>query len=296
MQKPLTFLAPFMVAASLALPAFAQDDAAANTDAQTDAQTDVTAETVVATVNGTNITIGNMIIARATLPEQYQQLPPEVLFKGILDQLVQQTALSQDYEGDLPTRITLALENERRQLIAGEVIEKAMAQDVSQEELQAAYDEAYTDAEPTEEFSASHILVETEEDAKAVKTELDEGADFAELAKEKSTGPSGPAGGTLGWFGPGMMVPAFETAVAELEVGAVSEPVETQFGWHVIKLDEKRQKEAPALDEVKDELETQVRQVKAQALIEETTEAADVDRSAAEAVDPTVLTNLGLLE
>ncbi|HDY94099.1 hypothetical protein LCGC14_0489100 [marine sediment metagenome] len=296
MQKPLTFLAPFMVAASLALPAFAQDDAAANTDAQTDAQTDVTAETVVATVNGTNITIGNMIIARATLPEQYQQLPPEVLFKGILDQLVQQTALSQDYEGDLPTRITLALENERRQLIAGEVIEKAMAQDVSQEELQAAYDEAYTDAEPTEEFSASHILVETEEDAKAVKTELDEGADFAELAKEKSTGPSGPAGGTLGWFGPGMMVPAFETAVAELEVGAVSEPVETQFGWHVIKLDEKRQKEAPALDEVKDELETQVRQVKAQALIEETTEAADVDRSAADAVDPTVLTNLGLLE
>jgi len=202
MQKPLTFLAPFMVAASLALPAFAQDDAAANTDAQTDAQTDVTAETVVATVNGTNITIGNMIIARATLPEQYQQLPPEVLFKGILDQLVQQTALSQDYEGDLPTRITLALENERRQLIAGEVIEKAMAQDVSQEELQAAYDEAYTDAEPTEEFSASHILVETEEDAKAVKTELDEGADFAELAKEKSTGPSGPAGGTWGGSGP----------------------------------------------------------------------------------------------
>ncbi|WP_448327612.1 peptidylprolyl isomerase [Sulfitobacter sp. M13] len=296
MQKPLTFLAPFMVAASLALPAFAQDDAAANTDAQTDAQMAVTAETVVATVNGTNITIGNMIIARATLPEQYQQLPPEVLFKGILDQLVQQTALSQDYEGDLPTRITLALENERRQLIAGEVIEKAMAQDVSEEELQAAYDEAYAAAEPTEEFSASHILLETEEDAKAVKTELDEGADFAELAKEKSTGPSGPAGGTLGWFGPGMMVPAFETAVAELEVGAVSEPVETQFGWHVIKLDEKRQKEAPALDEVKDELETQVRQVKAQALIEETTEAADVDRSAAEAVDPTVLTNLGLLE
>jgi peptidyl-prolyl cis-trans isomerase C len=93
-----------------------------------------------------------------------------------------------------------------------------------------------------------------------------------------------------------MMVPAFETAVAELEVGAVSEPVETQFGWHVIKLDEKRQKEAPKLEEVKDELETQVRQVKAQALIEETTEAADVDRSAADAVDPTVLTNLGLLE
>ena len=201
MQKPLTFLAPFVVAASLALPAVAQDDTAENTDAQTD----VTAETVVATVNGTDITIGSMIIARATLPEQYQQLPPEVLFKGILDQLVQQTALSQDFDGEVPKRIEMALENERRQLIAGEVIERAMAQDVTEEELQAAYDEAYADAEPTEEFSASHILVETEEEAQAVKKELDEGADFAELAKEKSTGPSGPAGGTLGWFGPGMM-------------------------------------------------------------------------------------------
>ena len=292
MQKPLTFLAPFVVAASLALPAVAQDDTAENTDAQTD----VTAETVVATVNGTDITIGSMIIARATLPEQYQQLPPEVLFKGILDQLVQQTALSQDFDGEVPKRIEMALENERRQLIAGEVIERAMAQDVTEEELQAAYDEAYADAEPTEEFSASHILVETEEEAQAVKKELDEGADFAELAKEKSTGPSGPAGGTLGWIGPGMMVPAFETAVAELEVGAVSEPVETQFGWHVIKLDDKRQKEAPKLEDVKDELETQVRQVKAQTLIEKTTEAADVDRSAADTIDPSVLTNLGLLE
>jgi len=281
-----------VVAASLALPAVAQDDTAENTDAQTD----VTAETVVATVNGTDITIGSMIIARATLPEQYQQLPPEVLFKGILDQLVQQTALSQDFDGEVPKRIEMALENERRQLIAGEVIERAMAQDVTEEELQAAYDEAYADAEPTEEFSASHILVETEEEAQAVKKELDEGADFAELAKEKSTGPSGPAGGTLGWFGPGMMVPAFETAVAELEVGAVSEPVETQFGWHVIKLDDKRQKEAPKLEDVKDELETQVRQVKAQTLIEKTTEAADVDRSAADTIDPSVLTNLGLLE
>ncbi|EAP81264.1 PPIC-type PPIASE domain protein [Sulfitobacter sp. NAS-14.1] len=280
------------MAASLALPAVAQDDTAENTDAQTD----VTAETVVATVNGTDITIGSMIIARATLPEQYQQLPPEVLFKGILDQLVQQTALSQDFDGEVPKRIEMALENERRQLIAGEVIEKAMAQDVTEEELQAAYDEAYADAEPTEEFSASHILVETEEEAQAVKKELDEGADFAELAKEKSTGPSGPAGGTLGWFGPGMMVPAFETAVAALEVGAVSEPVETQFGWHVIKLDDKRQKEAPKLEDVKDELETQVRQVKAQTLIEKTTEAADVDRSAADSIDPSVLTNLGLLE
>ena len=282
MQKTLTFLAPFAIAASLALPVSAQEE--------------VKADTVVATVNGTDITIGNMIIARATLPEQYQQLPPEVLFKGILDQLVQQTAISQAYKDDLPKRVTLALENERRQLIAGEVIEKSMAKEITPEELQAAYDETYANAEPTQEYNASHILVETEEDALAVKAEIEGGADFAEVAKEKSTGPSGPSGGSLGWFGPGMMVPAFETAVAELEVGDISAPVKTQFGWHIIKLEDKRSKEAPALEEVKAELETQVRQIKAQAMIKELTAAATVDRTAAEGIDPTVLTNIGLLE
>jgi len=282
MQKSLTFLAPFMIAASLSLPAMAQEE--------------VKADTVVATVNGTEITVGHMIIARATLPEQYQQLPPEVLFKGILDQLVQQTALEQSFEGDVPARVALSLENERRQLIAGEVIEKAMAADISAQDLAAAYEEEYGSAEPTEEYNASHILVETEEDALAVKAEVDGGADFAETAKVKSTGPSGPGGGSLGWFGPGMMVPAFETAVQGLEVGAVSMPVETQFGWHIIKLDDKRNKDAPAMESVKEELELQIRQVKAQEMITDMTDAADVDRSAADAIDPTVLTNLGLLE
>ncbi|MCX8227935.1 MAG: peptidylprolyl isomerase [Sulfitobacter sp.] len=282
MQKTLTFLAPFVVAASLALPVAAQDE--------------VKADTVVATVNGTDITIGHMIIARATLPEQYQQLPPEVLFKGILDQLVQQTALSQSFEGELPARVALAIENEQRQLVAGEVIEKNMAVPVSEDELNAAYEETYGSAEPSEEYDASHILVETEEEALAVIAEIEGGANFAEVAKEKSTGPSGPGGGNLGWFGPGMMVPEFEAAVVDLEVGAVSAPVQTQFGWHVIRLTDKRLKDAPPMEEVKAELETQVRQVRVQKTIEQMTEEADVDLSPSEDVDPTVITNLGLLE
>ncbi len=282
MQKTLTFLAPFVVAATLALPVAAQDD--------------VKADTVVATVNGTDITVGHMIIARATLPEQYQQLPPDVLFKGILDQLVQQTALAQNFEGDVPPRVALALENERRQLVAGEVIEKAMAAEISAEALNAAYEKTYGSAEPSEEFNASHILVETEEEALAIITELEGGADFAEVAKEKSTGPSGPGGGNLGWFGPGMMVPEFETAVVELEVGSVSAPVQTQFGWHVIKLVEKRLKDAPPLAEVQAELETQIREAKVQELVEKMTAAAEVDQSASDGIDPTVLTNIELLE
>jgi peptidyl-prolyl cis-trans isomerase C len=282
MQKTLTFLAPFVVAASLALPVAAQDQ--------------VKADTVVATVNGTDITVGHMIIARATLPQQYQQLPPDVLFKGILDQLVQQTALAQRFEGDVPPRVALALENERRQLVAGEMIEKAMATEVSAEDLNAAYAETYGSAEPSEEFNASHILVETEEEALAIITEVEGGADFAEVAKEKSTGPSGPGGGNLGWFGPGMMVPEFETAVAELEVGAVSAPVQTQFGWHVIKLEEKRLKDAPPLAEVQAELEAQIRQAKVEKLVDETTAAAQIDQSASEGIDPAILTNIDLLE
>lgn len=282
MQKHLTFLAPLAFAVSLALPVAAQDT--------------VDADTVVATVNGTDITIGHMIVARATLPEQYQQLPDEVLFTGILDQLIQQTALADTFSGDLPRRVTLSIENETRSLTAGEVVEGIMANPVSEEDLAAAYAEQYTSAEPEEEFNASHILVETEEEAKAIKEMLDGGADFAETAKEKSTGPSGPGGGSLGWFGKGMMVPTFEAAVLEMEPGSVSEPVKTQFGWHIIKLNETRKSEAPALDAVREELELQLRQTRVQSEIEAVAAAAQVDKSAAEGIDPSILKNTDWLE
>jgi peptidyl-prolyl cis-trans isomerase C len=277
MQKPLTFLSSLALAAAVALPVAAQDEPGV--------------DTVVATVNDTEITLGHMMVARATLPQQYQQLPDEVLFKGILDQLVQQTALADSFTGELPPRVTLSIENETRSLTAGEAVEGIMAEAVSEEELQAAYDAQYKDAEPGQEFNASHILVETEEEAKSIKEEIDGGADFAEVAREKSTGPSGPGGGSLGWFGPGMMVPEFEEAVAGMEAGAVSDPVETQFGWHVIKLNETRTTDAPELADVREELETQVRQTKVQEAIEGLTEEADVDRSGAEGIDPSILKN-----
>jgi len=282
MHKTLTFLASVAMSCVLALPVAARDE--------------TTIDTVVATVNGKDITVGHMIVARASLPEQYQQLPDDVLFKGILDQLIQQTALSDTFTGELPPRVTLSIENETRSLTAGEVIEGVMAEAVTEEAIQAAYDEQYANAEVGEEFNASHILVETEEEAKVIVEDLAGGADFAEVAKEKSTGPSGPGGGSLGWFGAGMMVPDFEAAVVDMEVGAVSAPVKTQFGWHVIKLNEKRTAEAPTLESVRDELDLQVRQILVQAAIEKVTAEADVDRSAAEAIDPSVTTNTEWLE
>lgn len=282
MHKRLTFVAALAVSASLGLSATAQDTPQL--------------DTVVATVNGTDITLGHMIIARARLPEQYQQLPDDVLFTGILEQLVQQTALSDTFEGDLPARVELSLDNERRSLKAGEVIEQVMADPLDEDDVQAAYDAEYGNVEPDKEFDASHILVETEEEANAVKTQLDEGADFAEVAREKSTGPSGPGGGALGWFGKGMMVPAFENAVMEMEPGAVSDPVETQFGWHVIKLNDVRDGEAPELETVREEIELQLRQTRVQTAIEAITAGAEVDTSASEAIDPSVLNNIEWLE
>jgi len=287
MQKPLTFLAPLAFLAAFALPLAAQETAP--TEPADPAQ-------VVATVGDTEITVGHMMVAWASLPEQYQSLPDEVLFQGILDQLIQQTALQQQFTGDLPARVELQLENERRSLVAGEAINGIMESPLDEADVQAAYDEEYGTAEKGQEYNASHILVDTEEEAQAIVDEVNAGGDFAAVAREKSTGPSGPNGGQLGWFGAGAMVPEFEAAVVALEPGAVSAPVQTQFGWHVIKLNEVRVQEAPGLEDVRDELEMQIRQIRAQTKIEEVTGAATVDRSGAEGVTPSVIKQLSVLE
>ncbi|WP_295311333.1 peptidylprolyl isomerase [Roseobacter sp.] len=287
MQKHIRFLSGALLALSLSAPAFAQD--------QTE-QTEASAATVVATVNGVDITLGHMIAAAATLPQQYQQLSDDVLYSGILQQLIQQSALSQSFTETLPPRVVYSLENEKRSLVAGEVIENILAGTDVSEDVQALYDEQYGSVEAEDEYNASHILVETEEAALEVLTSLDEGADFAETAKEKSTGPSGPGGGELGWFGSGAMVPEFEAAVIALEEGEVSSPVQTQFGWHVIRLNEVRKADVPTLDDVRTELESQARRTVAEAAIERFSEEAEVLRPEGDPVDPALLRRIDLLE
>ncbi|WP_432255156.1 peptidylprolyl isomerase [Limimaricola sp. AA108-03] len=255
------------------------------------------ASDVVATVNGTEITLGEMIITRSQLPQQYQQLPPETLFQGILDQLIQQQVLADTLEGT-PARVELALQNQRRSLLAGEAINAMMQEEVSDEALQEAYDEAFADAEPVQEYNASHILVETEEEAQAVLERLAAGEDFAEVAKEVSTDPgSGAQGGSLGWFAEGMMVEPFQAAVAELEKGEMTEtPVETQFGFHVIRLDDTRTQEPPSLDEVREDLASQIQQGNIEERLTELEGEAEITRPEEGAFDPALLTDLDLLE
>ena len=253
------------------------------------------ADTVVATVNGTPITLGHMIVAFSTLPPQYQQLDPAILFPGILDQLIQQEALAQAF-GDEPGKaVQLSLENERRSLTAAEEVERVMAGAVTEDQIAALYAERFADGTAGDEYNASHILVETEEEAQAIVDEIAAGADFAELAQAKSTDTSGPGGGELGWFGPGRMVPDFEAAVIALEVGQVSGPVQTQFGWHVVKLNDTRKVEAPSLDAVRDDLALELQREAVRAHVDALTEAAEVDKPDLGDLDPSVITAFDLL-
>jgi peptidyl-prolyl cis-trans isomerase C len=276
---------PFRLAAAVVFgltgPLAAQDDP-------------VTADTVVATVNGTELTLGHMIALKTRLPEQYQTIDAPTLFEGILDQIVQQTVLAGE-GGDLTRESTLLLENEARSLLAGQIVARKIDEAITDEAIEAAYAETYGGAEPEEEFDASHILVETEDEAKDLVTALDGGADFAELAMEKSTGPSGPNGGALGWFGKGMMVPAFEEAVLGMDVDQVSAPIETQFGWHVIKLNDKRQKEAPALDAVRDQITDQLRRNAVEKAVADMSATAEIERIEAGSIDPELLNDLSLI-
>jgi peptidyl-prolyl cis-trans isomerase C len=255
-----------------------------------------TADTVVATVDGTDITVGHMLILRAGLPDQFQQVPVNVLFPGILDQLIQQTLLSDAHEGDLPRRAELALENERRALIAAEEMADIAEAAVTDEAVQTYFNENYLSGDPVTEYNAAHILVETEEEAQKLVDEARGGADFAALAQEHSTGPSGPSGGALGWFSDGMMVEPFQAAIEGMEAGAISDPVQTQFGWHVIKLEETRAKDAPKLEEVRAEIEEALRQQAIQQAVTQLQDASAIDRAAGDALDPAVLNQLDLLE
>ena len=150
------------------------------------------------------------------------------------------------------------------QAVASDYVSSNQATD---EEMRALYDEQMASAEP--EYKARHILVETQGEAIALITELEGGADFEELAKENSTGPSAPAGGDLGWFPPERMVPEFSNAVQQLGDGEFSkEPVQTQFGWHVILREGSREATPPPFESVTDVLKQQVEQKKLQSYLE----------------------------
>jgi len=262
------------------------------------AQEATTAETVVATINGNDITVGHLILAYDTLPENYKSISTEQLFEGLLEQMIQQTLLSQTAQNPDAPAVRYALENEKRLLLAGMAVGDVATAAVTEDTVRARYAETYgaDGADLGVEYSAAHILLETEDAAKDMIDRLSKGADFTELAKAHSTGPSGPNGGELGWFGEGMMVAEVENAVKAMKVGAVSAPVQTQFGWHVIKLNDTRPVKAPEFESVQAELAADMQREVVENRIAELQKSATITKVDLTKIDSAVIKDVSLLE
>lgn len=253
-----------------------------------------TKDTIIATVNGVNITLGHVLSLSNRLPAQYQDIDNNALYDGIVDQLIQQQLLSGLIK-EPSIELKLALENEKRSLIAADAIQYLYDSVLTEEAIKARYDVQYANADPILEYNTRHILVEDEDEANTIIKLLEDGGDFVALAKEKSSGPSGSQGGDLGWTGKGQFVPEFEAAMVELEAGQVSAPVKTQFGWHVIKLEATRNKPAPALETVRSEIEDELKRAALSKQIEELETGGEVKRTEQE-IDPAVVKNFKLLK
>lgn len=227
----------------------------------------VTAETV-KTVNGVDIDSAVVDVyiqsrlqkpaAQAT-PAEREQMLDEMTDIYLLTSQARVDELLDDPE------VQAQLELQRRgflaQVAAADFLERNPASD---EEILAEYAQQI-EAAPTQQYKARHILVDSQGTAVELISELDDGAEFASLAEENSTGPSGPSGGDLGWFAPNQMVKAFSDAVVALEDGEyTSEPVQTQFGWHVILREDSREAEPPTLESVRDVIKQRIEQQKLQ--------------------------------
>jgi peptidyl-prolyl cis-trans isomerase C len=243
--------------AAAAAPAIAQETPAGEASAA------VTADTVVATVGGETITEADVAFAAEDLQQELSQMAPAerraFLVTVLIDMKVMAKAAREkqmDQTETFKRRLQYLEERALRRAYFAETI----ATGVTAETVQKAYDAYVAGFQPQEEVRARHILVATEEDAKAIQAELAAGKPFEQLATEKSTDPSGAQnGGDLGFFSRGMMVKPFEDAAFALaEPGEVSEPVQSQFGWHIIKLEDKRQSQPPSLEEVGPQLQQQV--------------------------------------
>jgi peptidyl-prolyl cis-trans isomerase C len=214
--------------------------------------------TIVAKVGEDAVTLADIQVMYNQLPAQYRQMPMEALYEPLLARAIDQIVLTNAAKAsgiaereDVKARIADAT----NQVVAEAFITEEITSKITEEALQARYAEVVASEDAEEEAKARHILLESEEDARAIIAELDDGADFASLAEQKSTGPSAAQGGDLGWFKAGQMVPEFSAATFALEPGTYSkDPVQSQFGWHVILLEDKRTADAPSFEQLQDQL------------------------------------------
>ena len=213
---------------------------------------------IVANVNNEDISLETMIHAMNELPPEIQSQPFMSYYEDLLERVIDIKLFAQEGKKmklDEEPSVRAAIDFVIEKVLMQAFLSKYVQENIKEENLKASYNNFIADETSREEIKASHILIDTESEAIDVINMLNDGDDFAELAKNKSTGPSGPSGGDLGWFKRGQMVPPFEKAAFSLNKNEISQrPVQTQFGWHVIKIFDKRIPEAPSYENMKSKL------------------------------------------
>jgi peptidyl-prolyl cis-trans isomerase C len=250
------------------------------------------ANPVVARVNGVDIHETDLAFAEEEIGGNMPQMPPEqkrdYLITYLTDVIVLSQAADQQQLGardDVQRRLTF----DHNRVLMEALLQDAGKAALTDDALHQVYNDAVKQMGDEQEVHARHILVATEDEAKAIEAELKKGADFAALAKEKSKDPGAAEGGDLGYFTKDQMVPEFSEVAFKLDKGQISDPVKTQFGWHIIKVEDKRTKPTPTFDQVKSQLENYVSHRAQAALVDKLRTAANIerlDKPAAPAADP----------
>ena len=245
-------------------------------------------------VNGKIIKFGSAIIAFSKLQQRNVDFDKNTIFSQIVQQLVNEELLSQKI--DKENKLTLlALEHEKRSAKAAQMVSKILKNFPNDELVNSAYKNLTNEFKGSLEYNASHILVKEEDQAKTIRKDINNGKNFEALAKEHSIGPSGKNGGNLNWFDLGSMVPEFSTALMVLSEGDVSQPVQTKFGWHLIKLNKTREKKIPELKEIKDQLVQNLRQKKINDYLKSLSENSEIN-FVGKNIDPNEIANMQILE
>ncbi len=213
---------------------------------------------IVANVNNEDISLETMIHAMNELPPEIQSQPFMSYYEDLLERVIDIKLFAQEGKkmklNEEPS-VRAAIDFVIEKVLMQAFLSKYVQENIKEENIKASYNNFIADETSREEIKASHILMDTESEAIDIINMLNNGDNFAELAKNKSTGPSGPSGGDLGWFKRGQMVPPFEKAAFSLNKNEITQrPVQTQFGWHVIKIFDKRIPEAPSYENMKSKL------------------------------------------
>ena len=257
-------------------------------------QETLSADTPFIEVNGKIIKFGSAIIAFSKIQQRNVNFDKNTIFSQIVQQLVNEELLSQKI--DKENKLTLlALEHEKRSAKAAQMVSKILKNFPNDELVKSAYQNLTNEFKGSLEYNASHILVKEEGQAKTIRKDISNGKNFEALAKEHSIGPSGKNGGNLNWFDLGSMVPEFSTALMVLSEGDISQPVQTKFGWHLIKLNKTREKKIPEFQEIKTQLVQNLRQKKINDYLKSLTENSEIS-FVGKNINPNEITNIKLLE